>query len=683
MSVAGLCDCPRVFALCHAQDIRKGEGMAPRTLSVLSAALSLTLTPAVVAVPTITVDTAAPGAPISPQMFGVFFEDINFGGDGGISAELVKNGSFEFADPITGWRKVERPGAVGGIGFATAEAPFARNPRYTRLTVSAVGEGFGLRNDGYRGMGVTQGARYQFSTMARLVAGEAQTLRVEMLGPKDVVLASAEVAVSARTWTRVSCDLVPNATEAKATLRLQVGVPGTLDLEAVSLMPYETWKGRRNGLRTDLVQLLADLRPGFIRFPGGCIVEGRTLANRYQWKDTVGPVENRPVIYNRWNVEFADRGKGAHDYYQSFRVGFFEYFQLCADLGAAPVPIINCGMACQFNSGELVPLAELDPYVQDALDLIEFANGPVSSTWGRARAEMGHAEPFGLKFLGIGNEQWGPQYFERYAVFARAIRARYPEIQLITSAGPFPEDPKFQLAWGEIPKLPVDIVDEHSYAPPEWFLNNSQRYDRQDRKGPKIFVGEYAAHVPTRRNNWTSALAEAAFITGLERNADVVVMSAYAPLFAHMDAWQWNPNLIWFDTLRSAGTANYAVQRLFSLNRGDTVLPVKVEGAPSAEAGQPRLYASAARDDAAHEWIVKLVNATAEPQAVTLALAGVSRPIAGVRAIVLAAAPEDENTLDQPGRVVPVEEQPGELAPGASRTLPAHSITVLRLPVAR
>lgn len=631
--------------------------------------------------PKVTVDAAAAGVPISPQMFGVFFEDINFGGDGGISAELVKNGSFEFTDAITGWRKVERTGAVGALGFVTEEAPFPRNPRYARLTVESVGEGFGLRNDGYRGMGVRQGARYAFSAMARVVAGEPHSLHVELLGERDVVLASAEVPVTAGTWTRIGVDLVPETTEPKATLRLQVGAPGTLDLEAVSLMPHDTWKGRRNGLRADLVQLLADLKPGFIRFPGGCIVEGRTLENRYQWKNTIGPVENRPVIYNRWNVEFADRGKGAYDYFQSFRVGFFEYFQLCADLGAEPVPILNCGMACQFNSGELVALDELDPYVQDALDLIEFANGPVTSTWGRVRAEMGHPEPFGLKYLGIGNEQWGPQYFERYAVIAKAVRERHPGIQLITSAGPFPADPKFHYAWTQIPGVPADIVDEHSYAPPEWFLDNSQRYDAQDRKGPKIFMGEYAAHVPTRRNNWTAALAEAAFITGLERNADVVVMSAYAPLFAHMDAWQWNPNLIWFDTLRSAGTANYTIQRLFSHHRGDVSLPVKIEGAPVAASGQPRLYASAARDAKARELIVRIVNATADAQAVALELGGTKPPLSGGRAIVVTAAPDAENTLDQPAGVAPVEEALGPIGAGASRSVPGHSVTILRLPM--
>ena len=632
------------------------------------------------AAPRITVDAAAPGAPISPEFYGVFFEDINFGGDGGISAELVKNGSFEFADPITGWRKIERTGAVGGIGFATADAPFPRNPRYARLTAQAVGEGFGLRNDGYRGIGVKQGGRYQFSAMVRIAAGPTQNLRVALLGAQEAVIAAGEVTVASRNWTRVSCDLEVSVTEARAALRVLVGAPGTVDLEGVSLMPYDTWKGRRNGLRADLVQMLADLQPGFIRFPGGCIVEGRTLANRYQWKDTVGPVENRPMIYNRWNVEFADRGKGAHDYYQSFRVGFFEYFQLCADLGAEPVPILNCGMACQFNSGELVPLDELDPYVQDALDLIEFANGPVTSTWGRLRADMGHPEPFGLKMLGIGNEQWGPQYFERYAVFAKVLRERHPEIRLITSSGPGAEDAKFRLAWQVIPTVPADIVDEHCYAAPEWFLDNSTRYDARDRNGPKIFMGEYAAHVPNRKNSLFSAVAEAAYLTGLERNADLVIMSSYAPLFAHMDAWQWSPNLIWFDNLRVVGTANYEVQRLFSVNRGDTALPVKLEGAPKADNGQPRLYASAARDAGTGELIIKVVNATDTVERTTLRLAGVAQPPSTGRAFVLtAASPEAENTLDVPRTVVPVEEPLSGVGAEFTREFPAFSVTVLRL----
>ena len=627
----------------------------------------------------LSVDATAPGAAIHPEFYGVFFEDINFGGDGGLSAELVKNGSFEFEDPITGWRKVERPGSIGGIGFASEGAPFPNNPRYARIVVEAVGEGFGIHNDGYRGMGVQQGARYRFSAHARGIAGGSQTLRVELLGARDAVLASGSVTVAPGGWTRVGCDLEPSATEAKATLRVLVEQPGTIDLEALSLMPAQTWKGRSNGLRADLVQRIADLKPGFIRFPGGCIVEGRTLANRYQWKNTVGPVENRGMIYNRWNVEFADRGQGAHDYYQSFRVGFFEYFQLCADLGAKPLPILNCGMACQFSSGELVPLDELEPYVQDALDLIEFANGPVSSRWGRLRAEMGHPEPFGLEMIGIGNEQWGMQYFDRYRVFAEAIRARHPEIKLITSAGPSPADARFHFAWGEIRKLPADIVDEHSYAPPAWFFDNATRYDQQDRSGPKVFMGEYAAHVPNRKNTWLSALAEAAFITGMERNADVVVMSAYAPLSGHVDAYQWAPNLIWFDNLRTVGTANYEVQRLFSLHRGDAVLPVAVDGAPTAENGQPRLYASAAQDRSTGEIIVKVVNGTPEDREVDLAIRTSGAVTFTGRAWVLHGGLEDENTLDAPTRIAPREEQLGSVAASSVRRVPGHSVTVLRL----
>lgn len=627
----------------------------------------------------LSVDATAPGAAIRPEFYGVFFEDINFGGDGGLSAELVKNGSFEFEDPITGWRKVELPGSIGGIGFAAEGAPFPQNPRYARIVVQAVGEGFGIRNDGYRGMGVRQGDLYRFSAYARGAAGGPQTLRVELLGARDAVLASGTIEVAPGAWSRAACELVPSRTEARATLRVFVEQPGAVDLEAISLMPAQTWKGRSNGLRADLVQRLADLKPGFIRFPGGCIVEGRTLANRYQWKNTVGPVENRPTIYNRWNVEFADRGKGAHDYYQSFRVGFFEYFQLCADLGAEPVPIINCGMACQFNSGELVPLDELDPYVQDALDLIEFANGPVSSRWGRLRAEMGHPEPFGLEMIGIGNEQWGTQYFDRYRVFAEAIRARHPEIRLITSSGPSPEDARFHFAWGEIGKVPADIVDEHAYAPPTWFFDNATRYDRQDRSGPKIFMGEYAAHVPDRRNSWLSALAEAAFITGLERNADVVVMSAYAPLSGHVDAWQWAPNLIWFDNLRTVGTANYQVQRLFSLHRGDVVLPVQLVGAPAADSGRPRLYASAARDQGSGEVIIKLVNATPEPREVEVAIAAGEGAVFTGRSWLMQAGLDDENTLDEPTRIAPREEALGEVPATSVRPVPGHSVTVLRL----
>jgi len=324
------------------------------------------------------------------------------------------------------------------------------------------------------------------------------------------------------------------------------------------------------------VQMLADMKPGFLRFPGGCIVEGSELSRRYQWKKTLGPIEDRKLLINRWNYEFKHRP--TPDYFQSFGLGFFEFFQLCEDIGAEPLPILNCGMACQFNTGQLVPLDQLQPYIQDALDLIEFANGPATSEWGWKRAAMGHPAPFNLKMMGVGNEQWGGQYIERYAKFAKALKEQHPEVALVSAAGPSPADDRFQFLWPKLRELHADIVDEHCYANPVWFFSNSDRYDAYDRKGPKVFMGEYAAQsvaiVSTRnRNNLDCALAEAAYMTGLERNADVVRMASYAPLFANAEAWQWVPDLIWADSLQVYGTVNYYAQEMFMHNRGDVILP--------------------------------------------------------------------------------------------------------------
>src|SRR5678809_494544 len=303
---------------------------------------------------------------------------------------------------------------------------------------------------------------------------------------------------------------------------------GVLDIDVVSLFPGDTWKGRKGGLRADMVQMLADMKPGFMRFPGGCIVEGHYLTNRYQWKNTIGAPENRKLLMNRWNDEFKHRP--APDYFQSFGLGFFEFFQLCEDIGAEPLPILNCGMACQFNSGELAPLEQIDTYIEDALDLIDFANGPAGSGWGARRAAMGHSSPFHWKLLGVGNEQWGPQYFERYTRFATVLKQRHPEVQLISSAGPSPADDRFNFAWPKLRELHADIVDEHCYDAPAWFFLNTHRYDNYDRRGPKVFMGEYAAQSvatvsPKNQNTLECALAEAAYMTGLERNADVVRMA--------------------------------------------------------------------------------------------------------------------------------------------------------------
>jgi alpha-L-arabinofuranosidase len=549
----------------------------------------------------ISVDAGHPTHLISPRLYGVFFEDINFAGDGGLNAELVKNGSFEFPDGMMGWSEERTDRLNGSLQVFDQDPASLANLHYLRITRYKAAGDYGAANRGFRGIGVRAGERYLFSVRARSGDSEPTGLNVALVSSDGSKLASVEVPTIGATWSEQTAILQPSRTDGQTRLVLTLTAPGTVDVDMASLCPEATWKNRPHGLRGDLVQKLADLKPSFLRFPGGCIVEGSELKYRYQWKTTVGDLADRHLIINRWNYEFKHRL--TPDYFQSFALGFFEFFQLAEDIGAQPLPILNCGMACQFNSGQLVPLDELDPYLQDALDLIEFANGPVTSTWGAKRAALGHPEPFGMKLLGVGNEQWGPQYFERYKVFAKTLKEKHPEIELVTGAGPFPSGDRFEFAWKQLRPLKADIVDEHCYAMPDWFLHSATRYDEYDRQGPKIFMGEYAAQSvdicsPDNRNNLRCALAEAAFMTGLERNSDVVSMSSYAPLFGHEEAWQWRPNLIWFDSLKSYATPNYYVQQLFSQNRGDVVLPVDIQDTrpaypPSGRVGVGTLEANA------------------------------------------------------------------------------------------
>jgi alpha-L-arabinofuranosidase len=549
-----------------------------------------------------------PTAAIQPTMWGIFFEDINFAADGGLYAELVKNRSFEFFTPLTGWSIRQASPTTGSVLVTNRLETDSANPRYIRVTRNTATGEFGLTNEGFRGMGIKQNEQYIFTVSARSETGNL-ALHVQLVDSSGKNLGESQtINISGNNWQQYKTNLTANATELKARLNVWFEGEGVADFDMLSLFPQHTWKERPNGLRADLVQLLADMKPGFLRFPGGCIVEGRELATRYQWKKTVGPVEERQVIVNRWNTEFAHRP--TPDYFQSFGLGFFEYFQLAEDIGATPLPILNCGMACQFNTGEVVDTTQLDPYVQDALDLIEFANGDVSTKWGHLREVMGHAAPFNLKLLGIGNEQWGPQYVERYKIFTKAIKSKYPEIQLVNSVGPSPDDERFHFLNDTLRKLNADILDEHYYSSPSWFQNNASRYDDYDRNGPKIFAGEYAAQSvatvsPLNKNNWLCALSEAAFMTGLERNADLVQMASYAPLFAHVEGWQWTPDLIWFDNLNSFGTTNYYVQKLFANNKGDNI--VAITSANEALKGKDSLYASAVTS-AANEVILKIVN---------------------------------------------------------------------------
>lgn len=636
---------------------------------------------------TIILKVNKPQAVVQPTMWGIFFEDINFSADGGIYAELVKNRSFEFAQPMMGWKEVKSNGD-GKILIVNRQTEHAANPRYASLTVHAPQGYYGLFNEGFRGMGFKKGLSCNFSFLARNTGGSL-TAKIVLLDEKGARIGEAAVAAIGKDWQRYTATVTAGRTVAKGAFQLELTGDGSLDIDMVSLFPADTWKQRPGGLRSDLVQLLADLHPGFVRFPGGCIVEGRDLANRYQWKKTVGKPEDRTLIVNRWNTEFSFRAPG--DYYQSYGLGFYEYFQLSEDIGAEPLPILNCGMACQFNTGEVAADEDVAVYIQDALDLIEFANGGTDTQWGKLRAEMGHPAPFNLKMMGVGNEQWDSQYIARYQRFEEVLKSRHPEIKLVSSVGPFSSGKQFDYLWSKLKPSKADLVDEHYYMPPDWFLKNATRYDNYDRKGPKIFAGEYAAHIKVAhvkdnatdtaetRNTWESALAEAAFMTGLERNADLVQMASYAPLLAHVDAWQWRPDLIWFDNLRSVGTPNYYVQQLFSGNRGTHTIPATLNGQPLT--GQDGIYASATIDKGSHQIVLKIVNTTDKTAAYKLALEGaVSAGGLSSQHVLTAKQKGDFNTLDQPEVVKPVVQTLKGGKNALNVTLAANSLNVIAIP---
>ena len=632
---------------------------------------------------TLEVNVAKTITKIQPTMYGVFFEDINFAADGGLYAEMVKNRSFEFENPLMGW---EQPNSdrhsfnkESGIATTIKVLENKTNPNFCRVLVNN-DKGFEMINVGFRGMGIKKDAKYNLSLKAANHNGAIKKIIIQFIDKDKKVLGETTIVPTSNDWQAYTSQFVATQTEAKAQLKITFVGTGTIDLDMISLFPEDTWNHRKNGLRKDIVQLLYDMKPGFLRFPGGCIVEGRTLAQRYQWKKTVGDVDKRETLINRWNNEFDH--KPAPDYFQTFGLGFYEYFQLSEDIGASPLPILSCGMACQFNTGELVPMDELNPYVQDALDLIEFANGSVGTPWGKLRSEMGHPKPFNLKLIGVGNEQWGPEYIERYKVFVKAIKSKYPAMTIVSGAGPFPEGDYFDYGTKELKKLNAEIVDEHYYKNPKWFRDNATRYDNYDRKGPKVFAGEYAAQSvaiasPDNKNNWECAFSEAAFMTGLERNAEVVNLTSYAPLMAHAEAWQWTPDMIWFNNLEAYGSANYYVQKLFSTNKGTDLLSITKNGKPVT--GQNDLFASAVKDVNTKEVIVKLVNASENSQDVYIDLKSSKLQSKGTVTTLLSQNLDDVNSFEFPKKISPTESEFKLKNKNAQLSLPAHSVTVLKL----
>lgn len=621
-------------------------------------------------------------ATVEPTMWGVFFEDINMGADGGLYAELVKNRSFEFPKPFMGWTiKSKKEGDM----LVLNRQQNKNNPRFIRVTANNPSKDeLSMENEGFRGMGIRKGLRYDFSLMYRQKK-QGVKLNIQLVATDGTNIGETNFLPqqSDGQWHKQQMSLNATATDAAAKLKIEVEGEGEIDLDMISLFPSDTWKGRPGGLRADMVQMLADMKPGFLRFPGGCIVEGFDLSQRYQWKKTIGPVEDRQLLINRWNFEFGHRP--TPDYFQTFGLGFFEYFQLSEDIGAEPLPILNCGMACQFNTGEVVPLEELGPYVQDALDLIEFANGDVNTTWGKLRADLGHPAKFNLRILGIGNENWGPQYIERLAIFTKAIKQKYPYIQLVNSAGTDPSGERFEYLDSSLRKNSADLIDEHYYRQPEWFLQNVTRYDHYPRNGSRIFAGEYAAQsdriASTKNvNSLTTALSEAAFMTGLERNADVVSMASYAPLFAHADGWQWTPDLIWVNNLGVYGTPDYYVQKLFSLYKGSRV--VNITSANHQLVGQDSLFASSVIDDKNRELIIKLVNVSSKAKERKIKIKGYSSDILNGELIILSSNLSDnKNSFDKPELIVPKTVSLKVSGNLIAINIVPNSLSIIRLPL--
>ena len=600
------------------------------------------------------IQTSKIGAPIQKTMYGLFFEDINYAADGGLYGELVKNRSFEFPQHFMGWE------TFGNVDLKK-DGPFKKCPHYVELSDPGHGERrTGLQNEGFFGIGVLKGEEYRFSVWAKAPKGNTK-IRIQLIDQNTMSdhqeFATANLDITSDNWKKYEVILKSPKTDNKSNLRIYLDGANSVDLEHISLFPVNTFKGRQNGMRRDLGQALADEHPGVLRFPGGCIVEGVDLATRYQWKNTIGPVENRPLNENRWEYTFDYRF--FPDYFQSYGLGFFEYFQLSEDIGAEPLPVLNVGMACQFQNWDKesahVPLNDLDPYIQDCLDLIQFANGDTTTVWGKKRAEMGHPAPFNMKMIAVGNEQWGDFYFKRLEPFVKAIRKAYPNIKIVGSSGPDSEGKNFELGWTAMRKQKADLVDEHFYRNEAWFLSHGLRYESYDRKGPKVFAGEYACHGKGKKwNHFEASLYEAAFMTDLERNADVVHLSAYAPMLAHIEGWQWRPDLIWYDNVRLFKSCSYYVQQMYASNKGTNVIPMTMDGKfVAGQEGQDGLFASAVYDKPSKTYIVKVINTSDKSEQISINLDGLKGEKTAKTLTLTSTNMDAENTLDNPELIIP------------------------------
>lgn len=606
---------------------------------------------------------------ISNELIGIFFEDISYGADGGLYGELIQNRDFEYsAADRGGWHSLtawELKGEGSTVAIGTERPIHANNCHYATLSTSAVGAT--LENGGYDGIALKAGDLYDLSLMARKASGKSGKLLISLVGEEGETLASKSITVGNAEWKTLKATLKATKDAPKARLVIAPQTTGAVDIDMVSLFPRNTFKNRKNGLRADLAQVIADMKPKFVRFPGGCAAHGDGLDNMYLWKRSIGKLEERQHMPNIWN------------YHQTLGLGYYEYFLFCEDIGAEPLPVIPAAVPCQNSShgghGQQggVPMDEMDAFIQDILDLIEWANGDAKTTkWGRVRAEAGHPKPFNLKYIGIGNEDLISNTFtERFNMIYDAVRAKHPEIIICGTVGPFYEGSDYEWGWKLAKEKEIPMVDEHYYVSPGWYIHNQDYYDHYDRNASEVYLGEYACHIAGRHNNIETALCEALHLTNVERNADIVRMTSYAPLLARHGHTNWNPDMIYFNSSRIDLTPGYYTQKIFGNNSGDQYITGKLSVESRRDDVRKRISTSTVYDSATGDLIIKFVNLL--PVAVTTAVEVTDCDALSTTATctVLTGKPADRTAVPTESTI--------EVAPQFSYEMPAYSFTTIRI----
>lgn len=610
---------------------------------------------------------------ISTLLIGAFFEDLNYAADGGLYAELVQNRDFEYdlSDKVgrdQTWDSKKSWQATGLTFSIDTAAPIHRNNKHYAI-LQVGGQDGKLVNEGFDGIAVKAGEKYDFSIFARVLEGKGGRMAVRLTDKSGKIYGETFVKISSAKWKKESALLIAKATVADAWLEITPEMKGSLAVDMISLFPQKTFKGRKNGLREDLAQVVADMNPRFVRFPGGCLAHGDGIENMYRWKNTIGPLEARVPQRNIWN------------YHQTAGLGYFEYFQFCEDIGAEPLPVVAAGVPCQNSHAHHhplggqqggIPLSEMDDYVQEVLDLIEWANGDAKTKWGKVRAEAGHPRPFNLKYVGVGNEDLISDVFEeRFTMIFNAVKEKYPEIVVIGTVGPFFEGTDYVEGWKIAGKLRVPMVDEHYYVQPGWFIYNQDYYDKYDRSKSKVYLGEYASHVPGKRRNLEAALSEALYLTALERNGDVVSMSSYAPLLAKEGHVNWNPDLIYFTNTEVKPTVSYQVQKLFGNNSGSDYIPQNITLSNTKENVQNRIAVSVVKDDKTGDVILKMVNMLPVEVRSTVDVTALQMKADEVVKTVLQGKPADTNLQPVQSSISVKEVE--------NMVMPPYSFTVVRI----